>query len=174
LLLAKTQLSQGHEHLTASPSFPSVATRLLLDLLNADQDAGAGVSTPDARIIRLRAVHRLWSVVAYVFTRDWTAYAADELLAGVLAHSADLASPAVLEAWSELCSDLIVSGSVGLERVVQMEAGGAGELGVREVLWTAVAKAWVAKEAVLWTDALGLLVTGIKSAPLSLGFPRLI
>jgi hypothetical protein len=138
---------------------------VLLDILRADHLVGAEVSPQDALAIQLRAIRRLWVSVVDVFSREWVASVADDLLAGVLSRRADLASTSLLDAWTRLCSDLVAHGSIGLKWLLKMEAG-AGDMAVRELLWTIVAKAWAGKDAPVWTDAVDLLVAGTRSVSL--------
>ncbi|KAF8968954.1 hypothetical protein BDZ97DRAFT_1915653 [Flammula alnicola] len=128
LLLVRGDLTQGYQHLTASPSFaPTVA-----DIVT---DFSISLETPDAQKRYLTFVGKLWTVLKNVFTTTWLSSPAESILAKFLKHQFTLTDDQVKELWSQLCADLISVGIPSMLHVLHVRSESQQEVEVTRHLW---------------------------------------
>lgn len=171
LLLAQTQLTQEHGHLTADAEFTIKAVSALAHFLEwKGSPAAATANTRNIptqfRILRLCS--QLFKIMRHVFSEAWLSTAAGTLLTSVLQHSFDLSDDGIKTSWAELCSALVsVSAPVLVARLaVEDEEHGITDLN-RE-LWRLAARQWTSMTpAATRDDSLDFLATPIKLVHIS-------
>lgn len=174
LLLAQTQLTQEHGHLTADAEFTIKAVSALAHFLDWKGSPTATAESAHARDIHtqsriLRLCSQLFKIMRHVLSEAWLLTAAGTLLTSVLQHTFHLSDEDVKTAWAELCSALVsVSAPVLMARLaVEDEEHGITDLN-RE-LWRLAARQWTSMTPTATRDdSLDFLATPFKSVRFSI------
>ena len=188
LLLSQTQLTQGLGHLTTSHLLTVRITNILVNFLPPQQlslshptpaKPGLGTSastfspvkrTQASPAVGIMLVLKLWSVVKNVLASSCLSNMAERILDAVMAKEYPLSKDEKLEdAWSALCSDLVISSfghavtlvlrppssSIGSEKPNLSTTG----TNTRQELWRIVAESWRGfATGVSWETGLQLLM----------------
>ncbi|PIL22657.1 hypothetical protein GSI_15349 [Ganoderma sinense ZZ0214-1] len=167
LLLVKTHLTQGLEHLTTSPDSTHCVVLAIAEFLDwSPFTDGKGSSLPQDVIQRraLSICHQLWDVACKVFSDSWLLTAAGLLLSNVVRHTFDLSTEEVKTAWSDLCASLIATNAPDFIARLALEDEDHRNMAIRQKLWSLTAETWTAREpAPSWTDSVDLLVVPLRN-----------
>lgn len=173
-MLAQTQLTQEHGHLTADAEFTIKAVSALAHFL--EWKGSPPAETANARDIHTQCrilclCSQLFKIMHHVFSEAWLSTAAGALLTSVLQRTFDLSDEGVKTAWAELCSSLVsVSAPVLMARLaVEDEEHGFTDLN-RE-LWRLAARQWSSMTPTpSRDDSLDFLATPFKLVRFSILF----
>ncbi|KAL1950460.1 hypothetical protein VTO73DRAFT_5584 [Trametes versicolor] len=167
LLLAQTQLTQEHGHLTADAEFTMKAVSALAHFLEWKKRSSAA-ETSNARDIHtqcciLRLCSQLFKIMRHVFSEAWLSMAAGSLLTSALQHTFDLSDDGVKTSWAELCSALVsVSAPVLMARLA-VEDQEHGIIDLNRELWRLAARQWTSMTPTPnRDDSLDFLATPLK------------
>lgn len=164
LLLVQTQLTQSHGHLTSKPAFATRVIKIIAGFLSWVPEPADERHTPVMlATLRLSTTKQLWSITKSVFVSDWLAEASKNLLGSVCQANFPLDSEDVLNAWSELCSDLISTSSPGsLANLVVASQTQQQESELKRLLWNSVVASQKLTGSWQWTDFIEHLITPLR------------
>ena len=103
LLLVQGQLTESHQHLTASPAFTYRVVSIVKKI-------SSPLETPRSQARYLNTISELWTVMRNVFNKKWLPSPAERILASLLNKRFDLSDETVKSYWSRLCAELISFG----------------------------------------------------------------
>ncbi|KAF9783539.1 hypothetical protein BJ322DRAFT_160279 [Thelephora terrestris] len=188
LLLSQTQLTQGLGHLTTSPSLVMKVADVLINFLppanlppsnpspvKSSLGMSASASSPVKRTqagpaVGFMLVMKLWGVVRNVLASSCLSSMAERILDAVLAKEYPLSEDERLrDAWSRLCSDLVVTCfahavSLVLRPPSSSDSGDDSKLATvetntRREIWRVIARSWqTAATSVSWETGVQLLM----------------
>ena len=133
MLLAKTQLTEAHGHLTASPESTKRIVGVIKDLVRTIAARDSKTSIP------FRTIHQLWKVMKLVFCQGWLSETSDDILKVVspLYRDSDIAD--ICPELEEFCVALFSSSTVDTlasHLITHVEAPH------RRRLWTLIVDDW--------------------------------
>ena len=137
LLLANSELTQRHAHLTLPRDDTNRAVSIMLKLFSKER-------LPPAQIHkRLVIAKQLWVVMRGAFSSDWVAATASQVLKSIFkAKFCSLDDDDVRTAWNAICSELIVAiGHRHLSSVLSPQPRVLDGADLRQI-WNALAKNW--------------------------------
>ncbi|KDQ62521.1 hypothetical protein JAAARDRAFT_66222 [Jaapia argillacea MUCL 33604] len=155
LLLTQAQLTQGRGHLTTPPSFAENITSFFVDYLASSLTDPA----PEQQCSLLSIVYKLWSVMQNVYSASWISTAAGPILSTLLQRELSISDHKVKDAWSKLCSSLLLAGSPNLLDSLSTQTDEGAEVLLKKSLWSVLARTWDGfAKSITWEGAVALIV----------------
>lgn len=166
LLLVRTHLTQGLEHLTASPESTDSVIYVLTDFLDYNPSTDPASPHLPVDVVQCRALsvcHQLWDITRSIFSDSWLLTVAGSLLSGVIRRTFDLSMEKVKMAWSDLCASLISTNAPDFVAHLVVEDEDHRESDIRHKLWSLTAQTWTVRKPVpTWADSVDLLVLPLR------------
>ncbi|KDQ27025.1 hypothetical protein PLEOSDRAFT_159058 [Pleurotus ostreatus PC15] len=132
LLLAQAEFTQEHWHFTTDLPLQADIIQTVVDLVIDSTTS----TNPDTH---LTFVKQLIGVIKNVYAITYAKRIAEAVLCELLRHSFDLTSPEILQAWSDLCHDLL---SLGVDRVLEIIGMMVNEVEMKRSLWIMIVRIW--------------------------------